>query len=240
MIGEMASRTSMLARALLSLVVPPLCCACREPEFSGEPLCPGCRTGLVPLSPHRCLRCGSPTATPLPGCRECRGRSLAFERAWSPFAYEAVARTVVAALKSGGALPLAALMAEEIAERAPPELMSGTLVPVPAHARRRRRHGFNQAAAIARELARRTGLPIRELLARATSRPPQVGLERRARLANARGSIRLGGGTRAPERVVLVDDVYTTGGTLDACARALLDAGSNRVTAVTFARTVRA
>ncbi len=235
-IGAMATA---VVRALLSVVVPPLCCACREPEFSGRPLCPSCRSRLVVLPEHRCARCGSPSAAAIPRCRECSGRALAFERAWSPFAYETVARTMVAALKSNGALPLAVLMGDELAERAPPGLLSGTLVPVPAHARRRRRHGFNQAAAIARTLGRRTKLPTRELLVRAASRPPQVGLERHARLANARGSIRLRSGARAPERAVLVDDVYTTGATLDACARALLSSGSGQVTAVTFARAVR-
>jgi predicted amidophosphoribosyltransferase len=234
--GDMAKA---LVRALLSVVVPPLCCACREPEFSGQPLCPSCRSRLVGLPEHRCARCGSPAAAPIPRCRECNGRALAFERAWSPFAYETVARTMVAALKSNGALPLAALMGEELAERTPPALLSGTLVPVPAHARRRRSHGFNQAAAIARAIAGRTGLPVRDALARAAPKPPQVGLERRARLANARGSIRLRRGVRAPPRAVLVDDVYTTGATLDACARALLGSGSDRVTAITFARAVR-
>jgi ComF family protein len=150
-----------------------------------------------------------------------------------------VARTVVAALKSNGAVPLAAWMGDELALRTPPALLSGTLVPVPAHARRRRRQGFNQAEAIARALARRTGLPLRDVLARSKSRPPQVGLERRARLANARGSIRCRRGVQAPPRALLVDDVYTTGATLDACARGLLDSGSDYVAAVTFARAVR-
>jgi ComF family protein len=235
----MGAMTTTVVRALLSMVVPPLCCACREPEFSGQPLCPSCSSRLVALSEHRCARCGSPAAAPIPRCRECQARALAFERAWSPFAYETVARRMVAALKSSGALPLAALMAEELAERAPPALLSGTLVPVPAHARRRRRHGFNQAAAIARALARRTRLPVRDVLVRTAARPPQVGLERRGRLTNARGSVRLRRGVRAPGRSVLVDDVYTTGATLDACARALLGSGSGSVVAITFARAVR-
>jgi predicted amidophosphoribosyltransferase len=235
----MGAVTRTVVRALLSMLVPPLCCACREPEFSGQPLCPRCRPRLVALGEHRCARCGSPAAAPVPDCRECHGRALAFERAWSPFAYETVARTVVAALKSNGALALAAVMADELAARAPPALLSGTLVPVPAHGRRRRRHGFNQAATIARALALRTRLPVSDVLVSAAPRPPQVGLERRARLVNAHGSVRLRRGERAPRRALLVDDVYTTGATLDACARALLGSGSDSVTAITFARAVR-
>jgi ComF family protein len=172
-------------------------------------------------------------------CFECRGRSLGFESAWSPFAYEGVVPQIVSALKSRGAVVLAGLIASEIAARAPAGLLAGTLVPVPAHTERGRRYGFNQAREIALALARRTPLPARDLLRRSGGAAPQVGLERRARLANARGSARLRRGASVPRRVVLVDDVYTTGATLDACAHALCEGGSTRVVAVTFARAVR-
>jgi ComF family protein len=228
-----------LRRELVSLLVPPLCAVCREPEPSGAPLCLECRTRLVPLSDPRCPRCGAPVVQRSSDCLECRGRALGFERAWSPFAYEGVARQIVAALKSRGALVLAGLIAAEIAARAPAGLVEGTLVPVPAHPQRRRRHGFNQAQAIAHALARRASVPVRDLLRRSGPVTPQVGLERRARLANARGSARVRRPSGAPRRAVLVDDVYTTGATLDACARALSEAGADLVVAVTFARAVR-
>ncbi len=225
----------LLARELLLLVVPPLCAACREPELSGAPLCPPCRSRLVPLAEPRCRRCGAPAPGAPRACPECRGRGLAFEAAWSPFAYDGVCRAAVAALKSRAAMPLAGLMAREIASRAPSPLLSGALVPVPAHARRSRRHGFNQAAAIAAGLAREAALPVRHLLVRSAD-AAQVGLERPARIENARGSVRLVNGVETPKVVVLVDDVYTTGATLDACARVLLESGAERVVAVTFAR----
>jgi ComF family protein len=146
----------------------------------------------------------------------------------------------VAGLKSHGAVAVAAFMAAEIAARAPPLLLEADAVaPVPAHRRRHRRHGFNQAEAIARSLSRATGLPTLRLLEREGAARPQVGLERRARLANARDSVRLRPRAAVPRRVLLVDDVYTTGATLDACARALRRAGAGRVTGVTFARAVR-
>jgi ComF family protein len=130
-------------------------------------------------------------------------------------------------------------MGAEIARRAPPGLIHGTLVPVPAHARRALRHGFNPAREIARALGRCSGFSVREPLERTGRSRPQVRLERAARLVNARGSVALRAGASAPERAVLVDDVYTTGATLDACARALRAAGSRQVAAVTFARAVR-
>jgi predicted amidophosphoribosyltransferase len=235
----MSSMTRAVGRELLSLVVPPVCAACREPELSGSALCPDCRARLVALPSQRCGHCGAPLARAADGCRECRGRALAFARAWSPFAYEGVGRRIVAALKSRGAVAVAGFMGREIARRAPADLVQGTLIPVPARAQRRRAHGFNQATEIARALGRGAGLPVRDLLVRIGPAPPQVGLERPARLANVRRSVRLRGGATPPERGVLVDDVYTTGATLDACARALTAAGTREVVAVTFARAVR-
>jgi ComF family protein len=145
----------------------------------------------------------------------------------------------VGALKSRGAVPVADVMAAEISVRAPPELMVGTLVPVPAHPRRRRRHGFNQAEAIADGLARRTGCDLADVLARSGAATPQVGVERRERLANVHGSVRLADRARAPREAILVDDVYTTGGTLDACARVLRAGGARHVGAITFARALK-
>jgi predicted amidophosphoribosyltransferase len=117
------------------------------------------------------------------------------------------------------------------------------LVPVPAHPARRRREGFNQAAELARAVGRAAELPVLDVLRRDRASRPQVGLERRARLANAPHSVSIRGGFcgRRPAIapvVVLVDDVYTTGATLDACARALRGAGAREAVAVTFARAV--
>ena len=131
-------------------------------------------------------------------------------------------------------------MAAEIAARVPAGLTSATLVPVPAHPRRRRKDGFNQAGALAGASGSRTGQPVRELMVRAGGVAPQVGLERSARFANAQGSVRARHVAGLPERAVVVDDVYTTGATLDACAAALRASGVAEVSAVTFARAVLA
>jgi predicted amidophosphoribosyltransferase len=227
-----------LLDGLLSLVVPPLCAVCREPELSGTAICPACAGRLVALPAPRCGRCAAPVVAPVRRCMECRGRSLAFRSAWAPFAYEATARRIVVALKARGATRVAGFMAGQIASRAPPAFLEGTLVPVPEHPARRRREGLNQAAALAGALARVTGLPIADALARRRSSTPQVGLAKRDRIANARGSVAV---RREPPtgRLLLVDDVYTTGATLDACARALAGAGGRDVAAVTFARALR-
>jgi ComF family protein len=232
-----------LARVFASLVVPPLCVCCREPELSGSAVCPRCARLLVPLPDPRCRRCGAPVGRECDRCGECRGRPLAFDRAWSAFAYEGVSRRLVAALKSRGALAAASFMGERIAQRVPEPLLRGTLVPVPAHPFRRRRHGFNQAAELARAVGDAAGLRVTDVLRRDAASRAQVGLERRARLASAPGTVRVRAGssrrTAIGPLVVLVDDVYTTGATLDACAQALRAAGACEVVALTFARAIR-
>ena len=227
-----------LASRVLSLVVPPVCGVCREPELGGRALCPACRSRLVPIPDPRCRRCGSPQVYEAVRCPECRSRRLAFDQAWSAFAYEGIARQAVAALKAHGTLVLASFMATEIAARAPAGLLAGSLVPVPAHSRRRRRHGFNQAREVANVLGRGVSLPVCDVLRRAPA-TAQVGLERLERLESALGSVRPRAGLAAPARAVLVDDVYTTGATLDACGQALREAGAEEVVAVTFARALR-
>lgn len=152
-------------------------------------------------------------------------------------AYEGVARDAVRALKFARARELAKVMAAQIAACAPPALLSGaTIVAVPAHPRRRRSRGFDPAELLAGALARRTGLPLERALRRDAAAARQLGASRSQR----RDVDRLGFVPRgpAPQRAILIDDVHTTGATLDACAGALLDAGARRVVAITWARTL--
>jgi len=226
-----------LARSLLSLVVPPLCAACREPELSGAPVCPGCAAAMPAIGPC-CRLCGAPFPGPVDACMECRGRRFAFERAWAPFAYTGSARRLVLGLKAGGLVRSAPWMAAAIAARAPPGLLGGVLVPAPAHRERLRHQGQNHAGELARALGRRTGLEVADVLVRRPGGRPQAGLAGSARRANVRGRVVVRGGA-PPGPAVIVDDVYTTGSTLDACAAALRAAGSAAVGAVCFARAVR-
>ena len=227
-----------LVRSLLSLVVPPLCVACREPELSGAPVCPECAGAMEPIAAC-CRHCGAPLPCAVDACSECRGRPFAFRRAWAPFAYTGPAREVVLALKGRGHAAGARYMAAAIARRAPPGMLDGVLVPAPAHPERLRRQGHNQANAVAIALGRLTGLAVCDVLARRPGGRRQVGLERHARQANAEGWIVAGPAVQAGVPAVVVDDVYTTGATLDACARALAAAGAGPVNGVCFARTVR-
>jgi ComF family protein len=207
-----------LAR-LLSLVAPPLCVCCGSAASLHQPLCRACLGDLRWLSFEQPPGAGVPV--------------------WAAVSYEGPARALVRALKFRGAVGLVDAMAAQMAANAPPGLLEGrSLVPVPLHPARRRRRGFNQAEQLAVRLARRAGLALSDCLERSAggARSSQVGRGREERLRAVEG-IRLRAGAAVPLRVLLVDDVVTTGSTLAACAAALERAGVREVGAVVYART---
>lgn len=228
-----ADLLARLRAELTAALAPPACPACRAPLGDATAiLCLACRRALPWLAEPRCVRCGLPA----PCGRRCPARDAAFERAWSPLAHDGPARALVAALKFRGALPVAELMAAQIAATVPRDLLAdATLVPVPLHPARQRTRGFDQAARIAVALGTRTDRPVAACLRRSGAPTRQLGAGREVRRAAAE-QLALATRAPAPARVALVDDVHTTGATLDACARALRAAGAEHVTAVTYAR----
>jgi ComF family protein len=221
------------AFGLLDLVLPRRCAACGRGE---ELICGACLTALRRLDGPLCARCGSPAAWPVERCRECAGRRLPFASARAAVAYEAPAPALVAAWKERGLRPLARELAglvTEVVQR--PHALAVTFVP--GDPDRSLKRGQNAAEALARELARRWGLPLQPLLRRTRTARPQRGLGRKERRRNVRGSFMVI--DVPPTRVALVDDVYTTGATVSVAVTELRRAGARRVDIVTFARTVR-
>ncbi|MEO6239012.1 MAG: ComF family protein [Vicinamibacterales bacterium] len=226
------------------MLLAPLCAACRTPLDAPTrgAVCSRCWAAIVPITPPCCRRCGDPlpgwrlvslTDAACPRCR--RGEPLiTLARAVGP--YEGALRAIVHALKYDRRPTIARHLAARMRE-AGAEVLAGAdvLVPVPLHRSRERARGFNQA----RELARHIGLEVTPALVRMRRTVSQADLPAARRHANVRGAFAWQRGTRVDGlTIVLVDDVSTTGATLAACARALLDAGATSVRALTAARAV--
>jgi ComF family protein len=218
---------------MLDLLLPQRCLVCSLP---GGQVCGGCRAGLRRIGPPLCERCGAPTAWPVRRCAECTGRRLAFASARAALEYDEHLRVVVSAWKERGLRRLAAWAAEIVVETLTGPQAS-CLAYVPGDPDRRLKRGHHAAERLARELGTAWELPVQPLLERNRGSPRQRGLSQAARRRNVAEAFRTNG--RAPARIVLVDDVYTTGATVNSAASALKKAGAQRVQVVTFARTIR-
>jgi predicted amidophosphoribosyltransferase len=218
---------------LLATLFPDRCAVCERP---GDALCAACRGALVRLVPPVCERCGAPGPWPVRRCAECSGRRLAFASARAAIVYDERARRLVRVWKEHGRRGLAAeaaMLAAEVVSRPQVDL----LVHVPADPERARERGRIAPRAFAEELARAWSIPTGDALRRVGRVRRQRGLGLAERRRNARGSVVAT--TGVPRAVCVVDDVYTSGATADACASALRRAGARRVEVVTLARAVR-
>jgi ComF family protein len=219
---------------VLDLVLPERCAIC---DLPGRALCDSCRSALTRLVPAVCERCGAPGPWPVRRCGECSGRRLAFVEARGAIVYDAHARALVRAWKEGGRRRLAREAAELVAE-----VVAGAevdvLVPVPSDPERGWKRGHAPPRELARELGRIWRVPVGDLLERTSALPRQRGLSLEDRRRNVRRSVALRA-AGAPATVCLVDDVYTSGATADACAAALRRGGASSVRVVTLARAVR-
>lgn len=228
---------------LLDLLFPAACCACGARPCAGA-FCPGCSSRLEVLPPYRCPRCAGPL--PLPGrragvaaasCPDCAADPPPFCGVRVPFTHGGAAAEAVHRLKYRGRREVARALGPLLATAARPDRAAIEVVaPIPLHASRRRERGFDQAALLARALARELGLPYRgDLLRRERPNPHQVGLDRLARQRNLAGAFRAAGPADGL-RVALVDDVITTGATARAAAKALADAGAAEIRLVALTR----
>jgi ComF family protein len=227
---------------LVHLLLPTPCLGCgaalparRAPLL----LCPPCR-GRLPRAPApACTGCGRALSPALPAgarCSPCRRRPPSFVRLVAPWLYAPPLDAAIRALKYRRLEHLAGDLAALLAA-AEPLAGCDAVVPVPLHWRRRLARGFNQAERIARPLASRLGLPLVAALVRRVPTARQAALDRGGRLRNVAGAFACRRGAAVSgRRLALVDDVVTTGATLDEGARALLAAGAAAVVAVAVAR----
>ncbi|MCU0561053.1 MAG: ComF family protein [Desulfobacterales bacterium] len=212
--------------------------------------CPGCLQALVPLENPMCACCGTTMSGgegPQPLCAPCREQAPAFDRARAAFAYRGSLREVVQCLKYRGrtqlARPLGPLMHAAYRRFWQPPAVD-LILPVPLHRRRLRERGFNQALLLVRRWPWAAGeprVPVEcGVLVRTRATAPQAGLDRRARRANISGAFAVRHPVRvAGRRLLLVDDVITTGATVGECARVLKQSGAAAVDVLALARVVR-
>jgi ComF family protein len=233
-----------LAAALDQLFLPAECPLCRNMLTSSEAarlVCGPCRTRWRAVRPPWCARCGQPEPH-FGACRVCAEWPAALRAARSAVWLTDGAREAIHALKYGGLPRIAEELAAVMDGLRPPPDRPSLLIPIPLAPRRERQRGYNQSAVLATALSRRWGIPVRGILARVRDTPTQTALTPEKRLANVAGAfaVRNGArGTRSDEgssTLILVDDVFTTGATLAEAARALQDAGAQRLHALTFAR----
>jgi ComF family protein len=244
-VGDMMRAT---LRPLLNVALPPLCPSCREPVRDAGALCPACWSKLNFIARPYCERLGIPFAyDPGPGILSMQAIAdpPAYARARAAVRFDEVARALVHALKYGDRLDLAPTMGRWMAN-AGRELIAGAdaLVPVPLHWRRLWARRFNQLALLAEIIAKTAGRPVAHAaLKRVKATPQQVGLPKAERAVNVQGAFRVSADGKAEvagRKLLLVDDVLTSGATVDACARALLRAGAANVDVLVFARVVAA
>jgi len=220
--------------ALFAVLLPGRCAVCGRP---GDPLCAACRSAFVRLREPLCERCGSPGPWPVRRCAECAGRRIAFARARAAIVYDERARRFVREWKELGRRQLAEEAARIVVDVVPRPCCVSALTWVPGDPERAWKRGDVGPRALARALGELWERPVDDLLRRTKSHPRQRGLALADRRRNVRGSV--AATAPAPRAVCLVDDVYTSGATADACASALRKAGAARVEVVTLARAVR-
>lgn len=235
-------------RQAKNLLLPPACMACNGATAMPDGLCQACWSGIRFIEKPWCAVLGSPFSYEL-GDGVLSAGAIAnppsFDRARSVMLYDDAARRLVRNLKFSDRTDLAPGLAgwmARFAERAGEGMLQADclIVPVPLHWRRLLQRRYNQSAELARNLAKGNGLAYRpELLTRIRPTRQQVGLGRKERLKNVGGAFRVPIDQKADlagRTVVLIDDVFTTGATLDACARALRRAGAARIDCLTLAR----
>ena len=244
-ISNLHSAVCNVSDAILSVVLSPPCAACDMPLLhpTRGPVCDSCWSSIVPLTHPLCDRCGDPLPTwrvvsvPLACCPRCRRTRRAIDRARAIGSYDGALRAIVHALKYEGRRSLARPLGRLMRERGAKMMIGAAcVIPVPLHPSRKRHRGFNQAEDLAREMR----IPITKALRRVRATATQTELPAGQRHRNVRDAFAPtpAAAALADAIVVLIDDVSTTGATLDACARVLKQAGIAEVRALTAARVV--
>jgi ComF family protein len=235
--------------ALTELLFPSLCLSCGRilRERRGHPFCSDCYSGIRFIAAPLCPVCGIPypaEESPDHACGDCILNKRHIGAARSLGVYESVLLDAIYTFKYGGNLTLGERLGRLMADHDYPSFRIGDyslIVPVPLHPRRLRQRGFNQSVILAREIVKRCGIAMDfRALRRIVDTESQAGLKKEERRSNIRKAFSIPDPERVRgKRILLVDDVYTTGSTLGECARILLKGGAESVGALTLARALQ-
>lgn len=231
-----------LFRPVLDFALPPRCGGCGTIVDQVDSFCAPCWSKLDFLGASGCSRCGLPLqATEAEICAACLARPPRLDRIRAAVAYDDISRSIVMRLKYGRKVALARTMSRFMQPLLGEVSKGAMLVPVPLHRQRLWSRGFNQSVIVARDLSKRTGVPVAtDILRRVRATPPLKGMTMRQRRRTVAGAFQVDPrATLKGRTIVLVDDVFTTGSTANACARALKRAGAERVDLISWARVVR-
>jgi competence protein ComFC len=220
--------------ALADLFYPERCVGCER--RSSDVLCRSCFEALPRVGRPVCERCGLPTAFATFVCEECKNVDFGFESARAPLKYEGVGKEIVHALKYRGYKQVVEKLAAPLMLQVLDDGRFDSLVPVPLHRSRLRKRGFNQAELLAQGVAQKINATVSDTLEVVRSTRDQVELSAAQRRANVAGAYTARKPLRG--RILLVDDVFTTGATMSACAATLVRAGAREVHALSLCRTV--
>jgi ComF family protein len=235
-----------LGRTLLEIIYPRCCICCGDPLlFRGSlrfPICASCEQSLTLIeAERRCFVCSIPLISELQCCTRCCERRFSFTSNFSLYEYRGAIRQIISQFKFSNRRSLAALIARLLRPELERRFEGLPVIPVPGSRRSVRRRGWDPMLEVARALHRTAGTETLALLVRRDGRP-QKGLHYQERMENIRGTIQLRRPGRSavglPARVVLLDDIFTSGATADECTRVLLSAGVREVSVLTLAMEV--
>lgn len=249
MTRSIAAAMPGLLRQAVRFLLPVECAACHTP-LADDPIpyfCSRCWSTIAAPSPSRCSRCDRPFVSPLATtyspqhvCQSCRERPPSYTKAWTLYPYRPPLQDAICLFKYGGKVSLAEPLARLMVDRLPALNEIDLIIPVPLQADRLREREFNQSLLLADRIGEHLHIPVLSTaLIRMAPAPPQTTLSRRERLNNLRGAFAVPRpDSIAGKRILLIDDVFTTGTTVNACSKTLRKAGAGPVFVLTLGRTV--
>lgn len=233
--GLIEKQGEKLVEELLYLVYPRRCPVCHQiVEPKGEVICGGCRKRLQPILEPCCKKCGKPVEREEQEyCYDCAKWKHCFEEGRALYVYDKVMKKSIAYFKFQNRREYAKAYAEEICRCLGEKILqwgADCFVPVPIYRKKRIERGFNQAEVLAEEVSKRVGIPVdKEILVRIRRTLPQKELNEEERRKNLINAFQIGKKGVKYKKIILVDDIYTTGSTIDACTKVLKASGVQKV-----------